>query len=198
MTKNEINEEELFLFLNDELPKEREQEIADAIEHDEDLQALMEEINDVETMMFFDNLRKMQKKQSSPEKNYNTVGQTKNLSAQSKWGAYLESMRKGSSIDGNYGGRSYRSAADEADIKEIEKRKDGEKKSKPIWPWIVWSVIFLGLILYKTCSDQKKEEIEKQRQIETEEMHENIKKMIELSEKNRTIKFTTEDTYGEK
>ena len=170
MTKNEINEEELFLFLNDELPKEREQEIADAIEHDEDLQALMEEINDVETIMLFDNLRKMQKKQSSPEKNYDTVGQTKNLSAQSKWGAYLESMRKGSSIDGNYGGRSYRSAADEADIKEIEKRKDGEKKSKPIWPWIVWSVIFLGLILYKTCSDQKKEEIEKQRQIETEEI----------------------------
>ena len=64
MTKNEINEEELFLFLNDELPKEREQEIADAIEHDEDLQALMEEINDVETIMLFDNLRKMQKKQS--------------------------------------------------------------------------------------------------------------------------------------
>lgn len=152
---NEITDEELASFLEGSLPEERRNQVAEAIDNDKQLQAIVEAAIDIDSMLMFDELRLVKRNPQTEQKSATLSFVTSLTNTDSKWGKYLS--RKDGERNGatEWEEENYRRAANKGKRSvQITTQKTVENKEDEHSYWggvIIGVIVMIVIVLLKSC-----------------------------------------------
>lgn len=145
---NEITDEELASFLEGTLPEGREKEVAEAIDNDKKLQAIVEATIDIDSLLMFDELRMVKRNPQVERKSATLSFVTTSPDTDSKWGKYLSRKSDFGKNTTNWEDEEYRRAADKEENKLTKlKSQKRVKKEDPDGGKNYWIEIIIGIIV---------------------------------------------------
>lgn len=145
---NEITDEELASFLEGSLPEERRNQVAEAIDNDKHLQAIVEATIDIDSLLMFDELRMVKRNPEVEHKSATLSFVTTSSDTDSKWGKYLSRKSDFGKNTTNWEDEEYRRAADKEENKLTKlKSQKRVKKEDPDGGKNYWIEIIIGIIV---------------------------------------------------
>lgn len=145
---NKITDEELASFLQGSLPEDREIQVAEAINNDKQLQAIVEAAIDIDSSLMFDELCMVKRNPQVEDKSVTLSFVTDPSNTDSKWGKYLSPKSDFGKDPTSWEEEEYRRAADKEENKLTKLRSQKRvKKEDPDGGKNYWIEIIIGIII---------------------------------------------------